>query len=93
MTSPPVTRRLARWVEQRFGEEAQFVLRHPATFDTAESGQFSERLLAAIAIEAHARGLPGALQLARIDWRDVLVVAGLGNEDWRDVLDDVLGPA
>lgn len=87
-----VTPRLRRWVEDRFGDEAPFVLRQLAAFDTEASGQSSERLLAAIAVEADARGLPGALELARIDWRDVLVIAGLGNEDWPAVLDALLGP-
>ncbi len=27
-----------------------------------------------------------ALQIARFDWRDTLVAAGLGNGDWREVL-------
>ena len=88
-----LTPRLSRWVEARFEEEAEFVLRQLAAFDTEASGQASERLLAAIAVEADARGLPAALELARIDWRDVLVIAGLGNEDWPAVLDSLLGPA
>ena len=92
MTERP-TPRLTRWVEHAFGEEAAFVLRQLAAFDAEPSGQASERLLAAIAIEALERGLPSALELARIDWRDVLVIAGLGDEDWPSVLDDVLGPA
>ena len=87
----PLTPRLTKWVEQQFGEEASFVLRQLGGFDTESTGQFSERLLAAIAIEARRRGLPAALELARIDWRDVLVVAGLGDEDWPTVLDHVLG--
>lgn len=86
-----VTPRLTRWVETEFGAEAAFVLRQLAAFDVEPSGQAPERLLAAIAIEARARGLTSALELARIDWRDVLVVAGLGYEDWPAVLDDLLG--
>lgn len=85
------TARLTRWIEEQFAEQAPFVLRQLAAFDTESSGQASERLMTAIAIEARARGLPAALELARIDWRDVLVVAGLGNEDWPSVLDAVLG--
>ena len=86
-----LTPRLTAWVERQFGDESPFVLRQLAGFDTESTGQSSERLLAAIAIEALQRGLPAALELARIDWRDVLVVAGLAHEDWRAVLDDVLG--
>jgi hypothetical protein len=86
-----VTPRLRLWIEEEFGDEATFTLRQLAAFDTEASGQAPERLLAAIAIEARARGLTSALELARMDWRDVLVVAGLGYEDWPAVLDDVLG--
>jgi len=32
------------------------------------------------------------LDLARRDWRDVLVAAGLAGEDWAQRLDDLLGP-
>ena len=87
----PLTPRLARWVERQFGEEAPFVVRQLSGFDTDSTGQSSERLLTAIAVEASRRGLPAALELARIDWRDVLVVAGLAHEDWPTVLDDLLG--
>jgi hypothetical protein len=33
------------------------------------------------------------LRLARTDWRDVLVAAGLADEDWAGRLDAELGPA
>ena len=33
------------------------------------------------------------LREARIDWRDVLVAAGLAHEDWPERLDTYLGPA
>jgi hypothetical protein len=38
------------------------------------------------------RFLDGAA-LALIDWRDVLMAAGLANESWRNDLAEVLGPA
>jgi hypothetical protein len=31
------------------------------------------------------------LQLLRLDWRDVLMAGGLGQDDWRTVLDAELG--
>ena len=36
--------------------------------------------------------LRDSLDLAAIDWRDVLVRAGLGDEDWPSRLDSELGP-
>ncbi|MFI0404816.1 hypothetical protein [Actinomadura sp. 3N508] len=33
-----------------------------------------------------------ALALARSDWRDLLVFAGLGNEDWEALVDSELAP-
>ena len=85
-----VSLRLAGWVDGQFGDEAAFVLQQLAAFDTDTTGQSAERVQAAIAIVARRHGLPYALELARIDWRDVLVMAGLGNEDWPGVLDDAL---
>jgi len=42
------------------------------------------------------RGDPGRLrdacELAKLDWRDVLVGAGLADEDWPSRLDTELGP-
>jgi hypothetical protein len=32
------------------------------------------------------------LQLLGLDWRDVLMAGGLGEDDWRAVLDAGLGP-
>lgn len=54
-----------------------------------------ERLEAAMILSA--RGsvprLQQAVALAELDWRDLLVGAGLGNEDWPTRLDEELGPA
>lgn len=87
-----ITPRLAKWVTDQFGAEATFLLHQLAGFGSDRHPLPSERLLAAIAFVADSDGLPAALDLARSDWRDVLVSAGLGNEDWPDVLDDILGP-
>jgi hypothetical protein len=32
------------------------------------------------------------LELARIDWRDILVGEGLGNDDWLEKLTEEFGP-
>jgi hypothetical protein len=53
----------------------------------------SERIQAAIVMWS--RGdlsrLQDALALARVDWRDVLVRAGLADDDWSSRLDTELG--
>jgi len=54
----------------------------------------SERVQAAVVFCArgHLGRLRDACQLASSDWRDVLVGAGLADEDWRSRLDTELGP-
>jgi len=54
----------------------------------------SERVQAAIVFAASGRlsQLRDAVALAQIDWRDLLVNVGLGNEDWPTQLDSELGP-
>lgn len=85
-----LTRRLTRWTIEKFGDQAPFVLRQLEAHDPGFSSQVPERILAAIAIVAHRRSLPEALELARTDWRDLLVSAGLADDNWPDVLADVL---
>jgi len=55
----------------------------------------SERVQAAIVLAASGRlsDLRDAAALAQIDWRDLLVNVGLGDEDWPTKLDSTLGPA
>ncbi len=55
----------------------------------------SERVQAAVVLAASGRlrDLRDAVALAQIDWRDLLVNVGLGNEDWPTRLDSALGPA
>jgi hypothetical protein len=53
----------------------------------------SERIQAAVVLLADGdlRRLRQALELAACDWRDLLVAAGLANEDWPQRLNDDLG--
>lgn len=54
-----------------------------------------ERIQAAIVLYAQRNfdWLAHALTLVRVDWRDLLVGAGLADKDWPRVLDTELGPA
>ena len=51
-----------------------------------------ERIPLAVVLAADVRqdGFEGALQLARVDWRDVLVQGGLERHDWRQKVDQIL---
>lgn len=86
------TARLARRVHADFGADAELVLAELAELSGYAS---SERVQAAVV--KLARGdldrLDRQLQEARIDWRDVLVPAGLAHEDWPEQLDVYLEPA
>jgi hypothetical protein len=54
----------------------------------------SERVQAAVVLWASGDLAPlrDACHLSGVDWRDVLVRAGLADEDWRTRLDVELGP-
>jgi hypothetical protein len=54
----------------------------------------SERIHAAIVLWAAGDlgRLLNSVELAAVDWRDVLVRGGLEHDDWRDRLDSELGP-
>ncbi|WP_233521588.1 hypothetical protein [Streptomyces triticagri] len=54
----------------------------------------SERVQAAVVLAARGsvRGFVDAVQLARLDWRDLLMAAGLAHRDWPERLDAELGP-
>lgn len=86
------TARLARRVREDFGDDAELVL---AALAELPGYAASERVQAATV--QLARGDLGRLDVqlreARIDWRDVLVAAGLAHEDWPERLDTYLGPA
>jgi len=56
--------------------------------------QDPERLQAAVVIPARGDldAFAELVELARADWRDVLVGSGLGDDDWSVRLDEELGP-
>jgi hypothetical protein len=88
---PGVSGRLRRRIEHDFpapGSAASVAVLVAAAGD-------SERIQAAVVLwgRGDLARLRDACELARLDWRDVLVRAGLADEDWRSHLDDELGPA
>lgn len=96
-----LTRRLIGRIERDFTEtERPAVI---AALERVDLGDWRstqpplgrERVLAAVLLLT--RGDPDRLaesiEIAERDWRDALVWAGLGNPDWPDRLDEVLGPA
>ncbi len=90
-----VTPRLARWVAHHFpagsADEVLSTLRNLPSGLTG--GQDAERVHASLVIRTGGdwRAFQQRLALAEIDWRDALVGAGLGDEDWPHRLDAVLG--
>jgi hypothetical protein len=88
--------RLGRRVRRDFpgGDLAGGVLRRLEWLDAdLDLGQGTERVQAAAVFVA--RGdlvrLEEALAQARLDWRDLLVAAGLGHSNWAMILDKELG--
>jgi len=92
-----VSPRLGRWIIANFpaGTSAQ-VLRQLADLPPVTTGgQDAERILAAMVLDTKGsfEAFRQRLELAAVDWRDLLVGGGLGDEDWPRRLDAVLGPA
>ena len=90
-----ITPRLARWVTQHFAapstEEVLSALRRLPSGVTG--GQDAERVQASLVIRTSGdwHSFQQRLALTETDWRDALVGAGLGDEDWPHRLDAVLG--
>ena len=96
----PLTPRMTAFVERAFagGDPAAAL----ASLERVDLGDWlstqppigRERVLGAIL--AMARGDPDrlarAIRDAERDWRDALVWGGLGNPDWPERLDELLGP-
>lgn len=64
-----------------------------ALTDSACGSKNRERVQAAVLLASHGRWdrFNSMLQLLRLDWRDLLMAGGLGEDDWRAVLDTQLG--
>jgi hypothetical protein len=90
--SPRLEARVRRDYPPQATEEVIAFLR-TVSDDHAASRQDPERLQAAafILLEGDVSRIPLVKMLVR-DWRDSLVWAGLGQSDWPDRLNEMLGP-
>jgi hypothetical protein len=90
-----VTPRLRKRIEHDFPPGAAMdVLRYLDSLSDSEcGGQAGERVQAALVLASRGRRerFESMVQLLRMDWRDVLMAGGLGDDDWREVLDRELG--
>jgi hypothetical protein len=86
-----VSDRLRRRIERDFREPGSA----PAVIEMVGAVRETERVQAAVVVWANGdlARLRNACNLASQDWRDVLVRAGLADEDWRSRLDSELGSA
>jgi hypothetical protein len=90
-----VSPRLARWIHREFPKDsAEGVL--AALRQLSEDiigGQDPERIQASLVIRSGGswEQCQQRLKVAESAWRDAIVGAGPGNEDWPRCLDDVLG--
>jgi hypothetical protein len=91
--NPRLRRRVARDFPPGSAEVVVSYLE--ALTDSACGGQDRERVQAAVALASRGQvdRFNSMLRLLRLDWRDVLMAGGLGEDDWRAVLDTQLGPS
>jgi hypothetical protein len=84
-----------RYVERHFDAEAAERVRHLLSGWEIPGGQNAERMLgAALLCAGSDEGqLATCMDLAETDFRDLLVGAGLADEDWPRVMDREFGPA
>ena len=91
-----LTPRLRRRIAHDFPPgSADMVLSYLETLaDSDYGGQSRERVQAAVVLasDGHWDRFKSMLGLLGLDWRDVLMAGGLGQDDWRAVLDAELGP-
>lgn len=85
--------RVAERVRRDFGGAAPAVLNRLRDIRDPFGREVSERVHAAVVLAAagNADRLDRLAREAEIDWRDVLVVAGLAHEDWSSRMDEQLG--
>ena len=90
-----ISPRLTRWIRANFPSgSAEPVLQTLRDLPhTVIAGQDPERIQASLVIRTGGdwHAFEERLALAKMDWRDSLVGSDLGNEDWPQRLDAVLG--
>lgn len=90
-----VSRRLTLWIDSQFpqGSSGKVLEELRNLPNGVIGGQDPERIQASMVIPTNGDwwAFQRRLDLTYSDWRDSLVTAGLGDEDWQDRLDDVLG--
>lgn len=89
-----LTPRLRRRLDADFGQEAQgFAAELELLPESINSGQDPERIQASVLLAARGsvQEFTAMLALARMDWRDLLVSAGLENGDYAKVMRRRLG--
>jgi hypothetical protein len=89
-----ISTRVTRWVFKNFddGSADQVLAELRALPSELIGGQDTERIQAALVLGGSWSDFQLRLITARADWRDLLMGAGLGHQDWRARLDEVLGP-
>jgi len=92
-----LTQRLSDRIGRDFAPATAEQVRSYLTSLTADAsgGQDLERIQAAVVLASHGQWerFRRVFDLLSVDWRDVLMAGGLGNEDWPDVLSKELAPA
>jgi hypothetical protein len=88
--------RVERYVRRSFGRDADravALLNETVPGLPLSRGQDPERLAVALALVADGdyRRLEEAARAASVDWRGVVAASGLGDDDWRRSLNEVLG--
>ena len=95
MLNMEVSRRLTRWVNSEFpkGSREKVLEELRDLPDGLIGGQDPERIQSSLVIQTGGDwyAFQERLELAHTDWRDSLVGAGLGDEDWPIRLTEVLG--
>lgn len=89
-----LTRRLSDRIGRDFPPGTADQAKGYLTSLTADAcgGQDVERIQAAIVLASRGQWerFLAVFKMLAVDWRDVLVAGGLGNEDWRNVLNQEL---
>jgi hypothetical protein len=87
---PGVSDRLRRRIDRDFPAPGSAA----SVAEIVAAASESERIQAAVVLCAHGNldRARAACELAKLDWRDVLVGGGLADEDWPSRLDTELGP-